>query len=74
MCLLLCIQVVAGAFIPPSNGGLREGGHIDTIGTQPTLLRASEKMQLSGNRVPVTGHRVHDKHADDRAQRLAGVP
>lgn len=68
------VQVVAGAVIPPGDGGLREGGHTDTVGAQPPVLRAGEEMQPGGDRVPFAGHRVHDKHADDRAQRLAGVP
>lgn len=60
------LQVVAGTAVPPGDGGLREGGHTDTVGAQPPLLRAGEEMQSSGNRVPIAGHRVHDKHADDR--------
>lgn len=60
------IQVVAGSIVPPGHGGLRKGGHIDTVGAQPTLLRPGEKMQFGWNRVSVAGHRVHHKHADHR--------
>jgi len=38
------VQVVARTIIPPGDGRLREGGHIDTVGAQPPLLCASEKM------------------------------
>lgn len=61
------LQVVAGSVVPPGDGGLRQGGHTDTVGAQPAVLRAGEEVQPGWNRVPVAGHRVHNKHADHRA-------
>lgn len=60
-------QVVAGSSVSPSHGGLCESGHTDTVGAQPPVLRAGEKMQSGWNRVPIVGHCVHNKHADHRA-------
>jgi len=40
----IVLQVVARTIIPPGDGRLREGGHIDTVGAQPPLLCSGEKM------------------------------
>lgn len=66
--------MVTGSTVSSGYGGLREGGHIDTFGAQPSLLCAGKKMQSGRNRVSVTSHCVHDKYADDRPKRLTGVP
>ena len=56
--------MVTRPVVPPSAGGLLQGGHSNSTRAFDLQLPARLQVLAGGDGVPAAGHSLHDQHAD----------